>query len=378
MTVARPVFSDGAILSADDLSTLETQGRDRDARHARHLHLPGVGAGLELHEEPRTPSGSPPYVDITLLAGYAVDGTGRELVVAADMPLSPDRFLEQNLNPPTEPGQTVTVWHPVFVRGVDTAAASTTALLGCEGRAGGGRVAEEVEIEFGRPGDASTAQPVPGPDAGPGDGSWRVLVGFVRLDTAIGQFVKSSPSADGVTVAGAGVGAELVAGQFGKVELRGQAATDAGVPALVLGTEPVPSLVFGTHTGSGTVSPLLTVDASGNLELQGAVKAKGTAGSVRVVSGAAYDGTVLPLPAGVDQATVDSGGIELSISVTPHLPAPGSGPSTAVLFAPAECRVDADRRVVCWGTWIGPTLANQTTTAISCDYLVIAAVPGGA
>jgi hypothetical protein len=376
MTVTRPIFSDGAILAADDLSTLETEGRDRDARHARHLHLPGVASGLQLHEEPRTPTGSPAYVEITLRAGYAIDGTGRELVVAADMPVSPDRFQQQNLSPQTEPGQTVTLWHPVFVRGLDTNAASNTAMLGCQGGAGGGRVAEEVEIEFGRPGDAVVAQPVPGPDAGPGDGSWRVLVGFVRFDTAIGQFVRSAASADGVTVSGAGARAGLVAGQFGRVELRGQAAADSGVPALILETQPDPSLVFGTHTGSGTVSPLLTVDASGNLEIQGAVKAKGQVGSVLVVGGAAYDGTVLPLPAGVDQATVDSGGIELFISVSPRLPA--SGPSNAVFFTTVECRVDADRRVVCWGNWIGPALSNKVVTPISCDYLVLAAVPGGA
>jgi len=379
MSVARPVFSDGAILSADDLSTLETEGRGRDARHSRHLHLPGVGAGLRLHEEPRALTTGPAYVEITLLSGYAVDGTGRELVVAADMPLSPDRFQQQNLSPPTEPGQTVTVWHPVFVRGRDTVAARSTAMLGCQGSSGGGRIAEEVEIEFGRPGDASASQPVPAPDAGPGDGTWRVLVGFVRFDTAIGQFVKSGSSADGVSVSGAGARAALVAGQFGKVELRGQAEADSGVPALVLGSEPAPGLVFGTHSGSGAVSPLMSVDASGNLEIQGALKAKGTAGSVRVVGGTAYDGTVLPLPAEVDQATVDSGGIELVTSISPRLPPPGSSPSgTGELFLPAECRIDSARRVHCWGHWLDPTTGNTTMTAISCDYVVLAAVPGGA
>jgi len=376
MTIARPIFSDGAILAADDLSSLETEGRDRDARHARHLHTPGVGAGLELHEQPQSvPGTGAQYVELTLRAGYALDGTGRELVVAADLPLSTDRFQEQNLNPPTQPGQTVTVWHPVFVRGVDTAIDATTAALGCQGRTGGSRVAEEVEIEFGRPGDASAAQSAPPPDAGPGDGTWRVLVGFVQFDTAIGQFVKSASSADGVSVGGAGARAGLVAGQFGRVELRGKAASDSGVPALVLDTEPGPSLVFGTHTGTGTVAPLFSVDASGNLEVQGAVKAKGTAGSVQIAGGIASDGTVLPLPTGVDQATVDSGGVELFISVTPRTPL--TGPANTVFFTPVECRVDADRRVVCWGIWIGPTLSTRVATAISCDYLILAAVPGG-
>jgi hypothetical protein len=376
VTVARPIFSDGAILAAADLSSLETEGRGRDARHARHLHTPGVGAGLELHEQPQTvPGTGAPYVELTLGAGYALDGTGRELVVGADLPLSPDRFQEQNLNPPTLPGQTVTVWHPVFVRGVDTTVDATTAALGCQGRSGGGRVAEEVEIEFGRPGDATVAQSVPPPDAGAGDGTWRVLVGFVQFDTAIGQFVKKASSADGVSVAGAGARAGLVAGQFGRVELRAKAAADSGVPAVVLDTEPGPSLVFGTHTGTGTVAPLFSVDASGNLEVQGAVKAKGTAGTVQIAGGIASDGTVLPLPPGVDQATVDSGGVELFITVTPRLPL--TGPSGGVVFTPVECRVDGDRRVVCWGLWIGPAFGDRVATAISCDYVMLAAVPGG-
>jgi hypothetical protein len=178
-------------------------------------------------------------------------------------------------------------------------------------------------------------------------------------------------------VAGAGARAALVSGQLGRVELRAGPAADSGIPALVVDSENGPSLVFGTHTGTGTVAPLLSVDSAGNLELQGAVKAKGTAGAVRVVGGMAYDGTVLPLPTGVDQATVDSGGLELVVHLTPRLPDPASGPTGALFFVPAECRVDPTRRVVCWGNWFTPptTLASA---AISCDYVVVAAVPGGA
>jgi hypothetical protein len=376
MSVARPVFADGTILAADDLGTLESVGRDRDARHARHLHTPGVAAGLRLVEEPRTLGpGGPAYVDLTLTSGYAPDGSGRELVLADDLPVSPDRFREQNLNPTLERGETFTVWHPVFIRGLDATVSSSTGALGCQGQGAGRRVAEDVEVEFGRPGDASVTQPVPAPDAGPGDGAWRVLVGFVRYDPPINRFVASAASADGVRVEGAGVLAGLVAGQLGRVELRARPDPDAGVPTVLLDATPGPSLVFGTHTGGGTVAPLLTVDASGNLEVQGAVKAKGTAGSVQVVGGAASDGTVLPLPAGVDQATVDSGGIELVIHVTPRLPDPVTAPSGASFFVPAECRVDADRRVSCWGNWVDAGVL--TPAAISCDYVVLAAVPGG-
>jgi hypothetical protein len=375
MSIARPIFVDGSILGAADLSTLESNSRDRDARHARHLHTPGVAYGLDLIEAPGTISGVA-YVDLTLSAGYAIDGTGRELVLGTDLPLSPDGFLGDNPNPTLEPGQTKTVWHPVFVRGIDNTLNPSTPALGCQGGGGANRIAEDVEVEFGRPGDASVAQPQPAPDAGPGDGSWRVLVGFVRFDTTINRFVDSGPSADGVTVAGAGARAGLVAGQFGRVETRAKAAADAGVPALVLDSAGGPSLVFGTHTGTGTVAPLLKVDSAGNLELQGAVKAKGSSDTVRAVAGTAYDGTVLPLPAGVDQGTVDSGGLELLIHITPHLPQAGSGPANTI-FIPAECVVDTDRRVSCWGNWLPTAGGTPTAASISCDYLVLAAVPGG-
>ncbi len=374
MTIARPQFSDGQILAAADLTGLETNDRDRDARHARHLHSPGVGAGLTLASVPQTTPSGAPYVDLTLTAGYAVDGTGRELVLAEDRPLSPDRFTGDNPKPTLQSGSTETVWHPVFVRGIDLNLAQTSPALGCQA-AGGTQVAEDIEVEFGRPGDAAAPQVAPPPDTGPGDGAWRVLVGFVRFDTALGRFVDSGTSADGVSVSGAGVRAALVTGQLGRVELRARPAADSGVPAVVLDSANGPSLVFGTHTGTGTVAPLLTVDSAGNLELEGAVKAKGTAGTVLVVGGVAFDGTVLPLPAGVDQTTVDSGGLELVVHVSPRLPDLTSGPTGAVLFVPAECRVDADRRVTCWGQWI--TISGLESAAASCDFLVIAAVPGG-
>jgi hypothetical protein len=376
MTVARPLFADGQILAAADLSSMEGNDRDRDARHARHLHTPGVGAGLTLREVPQSTPAGAAYVDLTLVSGYAVDGTGRELVLAEDRPLSPDRFTADNPRPPLEPGGTTTVWHPVFVHGVDLGLTATTPALGCQSAGGCARVAEDVEVEFGRAGDTDASQATAAPDSGPGDGAWRVLVGFVGFDTAIGRFVKSAPSADGVRVTPVGVRAAVVAGPQGRVEVRARPSADAGVPAVVLDSENGPALVFGTHTGSGTLAPLMSVDSAGNLELQGAVKAKGTAGKVSVIGGVASDGTVLPLPSGVDQATVDSNGVELSVLVTPRLPDPAAGPAGA-LFLPGECRVDASRRVVCWGSWFTPPNVTATTPA-SCDYLVVAAVAGGA
>lgn len=373
----RPVFIDGTILAADDLGALESTARDRDARHARHLHTPGVCQGLALRTEPQATTGGRAFVDVTLTAGYAVDGTGRELVLATDMQLSPDRFLGDNPNPRVPQGETVTEWHPVFVRGFDNATpANATSRCGLGLGAGG--VEEVVEIEFGRPGDTDADQTVPAPDTGPGDGAWRVLVGFVRFDTAIARFHEVGTSADGVAVTGAGARAALVTGAAGRVEVRAGAAPASGVPAVVVASQPGPSLVFGTHDGTGGLAALLTVDAAGNVTAKGTLSGVQTAGSVRLVAGTAYDGTVLPLPAGVDQATIDSGGLEVSVLVTPHLPHPASAPAGADLFLPAVCEVDADRRISCWGRWLEVSTGTLTIEPGACDFLVVVGVPVGA
>jgi hypothetical protein len=372
----RPVFVDGTILAASDLGALEATARDRDARHARHLHIPGVCQGLALRSEPRATTGGRAYVDVTLTAGYAVDGTGRELVLTTDEQLSPDQFLGDNPNPRVPPGETVTEWHPVFVRGFDNPTSAADATSRCGGALGAGGVEEIVEVEFGRPGDTDADQAVPAPDAGPGDGAWRVLVGFVRFDTTIGRFHEVGTSADGVSVTGAGARAALVAGAAGRVEVRAGADPEAGVPAVVVASQPAPSLTFGTHDGTGGVAALLTVDAAGNVTSKGTISGVQTAGSVRLVAGTAYDGTVLPLPAGVDQATIDSGGLEVSVLVTPRLPDPVSAPSTGSVFLPAVCHVDSDRRVECWGRWLDVSAGSLTVEPGACDFLMIVSVPG--
>ena len=102
-----------------------------------------------------------------------------------------------------------------------------------------------------------------------------------------------------------------------------------------------------------------------------------TAGSVRLVAGTAFDGTVLPLPAGVDQATIDSGGLEVSVlGQRRACPTPSAAP-TAGRFLPAVCEIDADRRVSCQGTWFRPGVAGGNDEAAACDFLVVVSVPGG-
>jgi hypothetical protein len=160
--------------------------------------------------------------------------------------------------------------------------------------------------------------------------------------------------------------------------VRAGAVPEAGVPAVVVASEPAPSLTFGTHDGTGGVAALLTVDAAGNVTSKGTISGVQTAGSVRLVAGTAYDGTVLPLPAGVDQATIDSGGLEVSVLVSPRLPDPVSAPSNDSVFLPAVCEIDADRRLVCWGRWLDVTAGTLTVEPGACDFLVVVGVPEGA
>jgi hypothetical protein len=396
MTPVRPLFRDGAILGADDLTALEQLDRDRDARHARHLHTPGIATGLELATTEATTETGARYIDVTLQAGYAVDGNGRELVVGTAMPVSPDRFAGDNPNlvqdTSLDPKKgRITVWYPVFVHGLDSPLDVVSGQLGCDSASGPERMAEDVEIEFGRPGGASDPQVLPAPDAGPGDGGWRVLVGFVRLDMDSGHFVEVGTTADGVSVASAGVHAGLVAGEDGRIELRTEAAGVAGTPTIVLDAKDGGSLVFGRRKGTGEVSPLLKVDAAGNLTASGTLKGGQTSGTLLMVSGAASDGTVLPLPAGVDPAAVASGAVALSAMLTPRYPdkPPGptlgeaaAGPVTpnpARRYLPVECRIDEHRRVHCHGTWFDAYLGTKTHVDVSsaCDYILLASVPAG-
>lgn len=367
MSPNRPLFLDGAILGAGDLTSLEQIDRDRDARATRHLHTPGIGAGLELKKGP--PQGG--FVEVTIERGYAIDGTGRELVVPTALPVSADQFMSDIPNPVTQQGSAITVWYPVFIHGLDAPVVATNGKTGCEGGGGPTRMAEDVEMEFGRPGDATLEQTAPPPDAGPGTGTWRVLVGFVQLDTGATKFVDAGTSADGVDVPMAGVRAGLVAGQAGRVEIRPKPAAASGDPAVVVDAE---KLIFGPQTPTGSVDPVMTVDTAGNLTVRGSLAGKQTAGTVEVLSGTASDGAVLPLPAGTTQQDIDDGKVAVSILLTPRYPTP---PQQGDRFIPAECRVDADRRVHCWGTRFVPGGAWQEERPLSCDYLVLVSVPQG-
>jgi len=183
-----------------------------------------------------------------------------------------------------------------------------------------------------------------------------------------------------VRVPTAGARAGVVAGQRGRLELRLRPTADAGAPVVVLDEQDGGSFVFGLRTGTGAVAPLLKVDASGNLVVAGTLGGAQTAGSVHVASGSASDGTVLPLPAGTNPDAVASGALQVSVLLTPRHPDRGPGQAANDRFIPAECHVDAERRVHCWGSWFDTKPGNApkvTNESSACDFLVLVTVPVG-
>jgi hypothetical protein len=212
-TIDRPRYLEGQILAAADLEASQDHATNQLARHERALHDWGIGSGLALTGVPRTAPGGQSYQDVTLGAGIAVDGTGRETVVQADQRLSEAEFGQSNVSF----GAAADAWFPVFLVGRDVQASSAALGTWC-GAASGGRTQEGWVLEFGRPGDAATLdqQPVPAPSAGPGNQAWKVLVGFVRWDGTIGtgKFTDVATVDDqGTAVRFAGVRADRITAQ---------------------------------------------------------------------------------------------------------------------------------------------------------------------
>ena len=71
-TIERPIFYDGQILDASDLGDSVDYARDQIARHERYGHSWGIyfGFGLKFDSAAGT---------VTVAAGMAIDGRGREL-----------------------------------------------------------------------------------------------------------------------------------------------------------------------------------------------------------------------------------------------------------------------------------------------------------
>ncbi|HEX6354202.1 hypothetical protein [Actinophytocola sp.] len=366
----RPAFHEGQVLSAADLAATVGYGRDVAARHARHLHDWGIAEGLELVTEARTdPATNARYVEVSVSAGLAIDGTGREIVVPASAVLSEASFAEVN-----GADQATLEPYPVFLTTIDRAQ-SATGPVSCGTAAAPTRVEESYQILFGRRGDELLAEdqqppPVSAALADPPT-RWLVLLGFVQWTD--GHFTRVFPSARGVEPRYAGVRADTVSARAGELTLRTRPTVQEGQPALVLSGEDPPSLVFGLYQGSGTVNPLMTVAANGNLTVAGSFSGRISAGSVLATSGTATDGMLLPLPAGVSKQEVDDGRVELHVHVTPRVP-PATTAST--LHSPVEATVDGELRVRCRVRSYDPLGVPEVVTEQpgAVEFLVMATV----
>ena len=363
----RPEFREGQVLAAADLAATVSYARATAARHARLSHDWGIADGLTMTTENRTdPATNARYVEVSVQAGLAIDGTGREIVVPAPVVLSEADFEAVNGadRPTTEP-------YPVFLTAADRAQPATGP-TSCAGSAGPTRVEESFQILFRRLGDERLVadQQPPAVNAAPAAPpvQWLVLLGFVQWTD--GHFTAVFPKARGIGRRYVGVRADTVSARSGELSLRTQPAVGEGKPALVLSGSAAPTLIYGLYKGTGDVDPLMTVESNGNLTIAGSFSGQISAGSVLATSGSATDGMVLPLPSGVTPEEVADGRVSLHVYVTPRIP-----PSDKGLTVPAEATVDDKRRVRCRLRFYDPAAGTSVSEKSgSVDFLVLATV----
>ena len=374
--VERPTFFEGQIIAAADLNAAVETARVGLAQHERYLHLPGIAEGLELSATERQTLSGDTYQDVTVTTGLAVDGNGRHLALTESERLSEDVFDQANVAI-----SDAAAWYPVFLTGRDdTPTTSGAPQVACYGNAPT-RVIEIVDIGFGRVEDAAdpqntaTTDVAAGPDAE--NTPWRVLLGFVQWNAAIKRFAAVADTSDGVGRTYVGVRAAEVEAEGGILSLRSAAKGESGKAAVQIDGSGDGELRFGAQNSSGTVVPVFTVNANGDVFAAG--KISGAEGGAQFQSGSAFDGTLLPLPPGVTADQVAQGKVTFLSQVTPHYgppPLPPAPVNHRWLMTPLECRVDDDRRVhcrVCW-TRTDALAPLPEIRAASCDFTLIAFV----
>ena len=367
--IQRPVFFEGQILAAADLTDTVESDRGRMARHERTLHEWGITQGLALTKIKKQ-EGTTSYVEVTVQPGMATDGTGRQVVVGEPQALSTTLF--RNVN-----GASLTdgAYYPVVLHGVDddvaTPAISTSA---CGPGAGTRRVSETYEVTFRASGSAAALddQQIPDITGGPGPlgDPWDILLGFVQWNDTIKQFTDAvDREPGGAARRYAGVKADVVAARGGRLELRSTPTREAGQVALVLGGTP-PVLTFGVYQADGSVDDRVTITADGDVQADGVVSGRLKPGEIRVQSGVATDGVAVPLPTGVTADDVARGAVALHIWVNPRAlqPPPGGFPFGPF---PLECSVDGTRVLHCLVRWMNAA-GNSENRPAAADYLVIA------
>ncbi|MFI9586798.1 hypothetical protein ACIHCQ_34340 [Streptomyces sp. NPDC052236] len=367
----RPAFHEGQVLAAADLSATVEYTRGLATRHARHLHEWGIAEGLGLVTANRTdPATNARYVEVSVAPGIAVDGTGREVVLTEPVVLRESGFEEVNgADQPTDDP------YPVFLTAADREPATSARPDSCAGTATKTRVEESYQVLFGRLGDellVADQQP-PAIGAPPADppARWLVLLGYVRWTD--GHFSGIETKARGVAVRFAGVRADTVSARSGALTLRTSPAVQEGGPVIMLSGGDPPSMVFGLYQGGGTIAPLMTVAANGNLTIEGSFSGRISAGTTLVTSGTATDGMLLPLPSGVSPEQVADGRVVVHVHLTPRVP---PTPADTTLYSPVEATVDRDRRIRCrarlYDLSVAPPEVVERPGTV--DFLVLATV----
>jgi hypothetical protein len=382
-TVARPTFYEGEILPAADLTASVDYARDQMARHARQAHSWGIVAGLDLSSSSATTAGGVNYAVVTVNAGVAIDGTGREIIVPANVQLDPTEFMSQ-VNPQPD----ASILYPVFLTGLDQAAAASSGLNGACDSSQSTQMQETYSISFGSPGgELSIAdQTPPGVTDGPDDGStsaWNILLGFVTWSASNFTGAADFNPASGIGRRYIGVSAAEVVSQSGSLLLATHPASFKGQNSImaveIQEAANDGQLVFGKLDPDGTVVPVLTVKSNGEVVATGQISGAVTPGSMQVQSGIAFDGMTLPLPLGIDPADVDAGRVTLHIHVSTRMDQPQT---SSLISLPYECFADNNTRLVhcriqqftVAPAGLGGAVSLGTVMPSYCDYMVIAAV----
>jgi hypothetical protein len=372
--VVRPTFYETQILAAADLEAQLQYARTALARHERHQHIYGVVKGLEL-------SLANENKDLVVAFGLLIDGTGRQVVLAAAKTVTSSEF--QNFGVVSQNDREDT-WYPVFVAGVDAPQRPAPFRREQCATQSTSRVDESVAVSFGRPGSESIEPQDPptvdsNPSGGAGVDSWPVVVGFVQWDRVNGKFKDAQIAPDaGHRRRYTGVYADSVVARGGSLALRTHADIQAGKPAMLLQDDPW-GFQIGKLKPNGKLEPLLTLNDSGDLTVTGKLKGTLAGGSVVAESGLVSDGVAIPLPAGVTQQMVDSGAAQICVMVSPRVDQ-RDAPTTTDIWGGfvLECRVDETRQAHCRVRWY--RVSNTVMPGViqdrsaSFEYLITASV----
>lgn len=359
--VTRPLFYEGQILASADLTATVDYARQQMARHEAFVHIPGIVTGCGLTFDPT-------FSTVTVGQGIVTDGTGREIVIPSPFQLDPSTVLA---SPQKD------VWYPVFIVGVDQQAPPSSNLTGACNPNQPTRMQEYYQFQIGPAGPQLNTQtpPVPG-DTVPGNGSWKVLLGFVQFDTTSSSstppFAKASSSPEG------GAGPQYVGINAAEVESPSGSLLLSTHPPGYSGANPVMGvqiteanggqLIFGKVNPDGSVTPGAVITS------QGLVPGAVAPGTIQVQSGIACDGMTLPMPLGISLSDIGAREVaHIHVSLRMDNPQPPSGGTFVML--PLECSVDSNLQVHCRVQWIPMGGGAAQVIPSLCDYTVIVAVP---